>query len=90
MKGTIALIIAAAAALVAACSNQPVAEDRPPGDAGGQIEQVVEQADCETFGEFARLETIMANERSSHSALLLEDGMVLVVGGRGKGGARWP
>ena len=90
MKGTIALIIATAAALVAACSNQPVAEDRPPGDAGGQIEQVVEQADCETFGEFARLETIMANERSSHSALLLEDGMVLVVGGRGKGGARWP
>ena len=79
-----------AAALVAACSSTPAAEDRPPDDAGGQVEQVVEQTDCETFGEFARLETIMANERSSHSALLLEDSRLLVVGGRGKGGARWP
>ena len=89
LRGLSALTVAVLAVLAAACSGGEAIEDDAQGAADAR-QEVVAKADCRTFGEFAQLEEIMANERSSHSALALADGRVLVVGGRGKGGARWP
>ena len=96
LRGLPALIAIALLAAAAACSGAPASQDTvgtgPEDGAGSQPERAQETArtDCEPFGSFTAVEAIMANERSSHAAISLSDGKVLVVGGRGKGGARWP
>ncbi len=100
VTGRLALIAiaAAAAAVAAACSSTPAApteqDSRAPEQAEAgpaqQEEQAAGRIECDPFGSFAGVEAIMANERSSHAVIALSDGTVLVAGGRGKGGARWP
>ncbi len=78
------------AALAAACSSSPAAEDVSSGGDETPGDAVVSNEGCDVYGEFETVELRMLNERSSHSALLLDDGTVLVVAGRGKGGPRGP
>jgi hypothetical protein len=90
LKPIFALTFIAVAALAAACSSSPAADDaqsvgdEAPGDA------VVSNESCDVYGHYETVELRMLNERSSHNAVLLEDGTVLVVAGRGKGGPRGP
>jgi len=85
-----ALFIMSIAVLAAACSSSPSAEVATSADTDAPADAVVSNDSCEVYGEFTTVELRMLNERSSHSALLLDDGTVLVVAGRGKGGPRGP
>tara|TARA_Y100000590_G_scaffold91743_1_gene103664 strand:+ start:621 stop:2384 length:1764 start_codon:yes stop_codon:yes gene_type:complete len=46
--------------------------------------------DCEPYGTWTLLEEKMINERQNHVWTTLNDGRILLAGGRGKGGVRWP
>lgn len=90
MKRLLVLLITLVAVLAAACSGSPATGDTVSTDTGAPGDAVVRNDECEVYGEFANVELRMLNERASHSAILLDDGRVLVVAGRGKGGPRGP
>ena len=93
MKRYLPVLVTVVAAIAVACSGSPAAEEFSGTASGGPVDsgdQVVSRGECEVYGEFALGQFKMLNERSSHSAILLDDGTVLVVAGRGKGGPRGP
>jgi N-acetylneuraminic acid mutarotase len=89
LKRFFALFITSIAVVAAACSSSPATEEVATGG-DAPADAVASNDGCDVYGEFTTVELRMLNERSSHSALLLDDGTVLVVAGRGKGGPRGP
>ncbi len=91
MKRLLVLLITSVVVLTVACSNSPATtENAASGGSDDSGDAVVSNEGCDVYGEYATVELRMLNERSSHSAVLLDDGRMLVVAGRGKGGPRGP
>ena len=75
------------------CSGSEINESKV-SDSGGEFAvptpSELTAVDCEPYGTWSLLEDKMINERQNHVWTPLNDGRILLAGGRGKGGVRWP
>ncbi|MBM3944899.1 MAG: hypothetical protein FJ317_05330, partial [SAR202 cluster bacterium] len=87
MRGLCVGLFAALAIALAGCSGSAASPSSERSSGGQTSSGTTGQI---SLGKFTLTLNAMADSRSFHSALLLPDGRVLIVGGKAKGVSEWP